>query len=255
MSSKTKEPKLPPVHPASELFDLHEGEKLWQLADDIKQHGQRRPIVMFDGKIVDGRRRYLACQRAGVEPITEEFAGKEADIAPWVWSENYHRRHLGAGERAMSAAKYQDYIAKHPTGETAASVPEKFNVSPSSVNRAKKVNKKGDKTLIDAVAKGKITVADAAKIADKPKAEQKKAVEAVKNGKANTVTKAVKVQPKNGSEIVFDEQKIEDAFGKLMRTLGERWAAYGKKDNCPYYEKARDAMGEVLAAVKKWRQK
>ena len=56
-------------HPAAALFPLVEVEspEFGQLVGDIREHGLLQPIVLCDGKILDGRNRYRACQRAGFE--------------------------------------------------------------------------------------------------------------------------------------------------------------------------------------------
>jgi ParB-like chromosome segregation protein Spo0J len=42
---------------------------LQELAEDIAEHGLREPIgELPDGRIIDGCKRYRACQIAGVEP-------------------------------------------------------------------------------------------------------------------------------------------------------------------------------------------
>jgi ParB family chromosome partitioning protein len=38
----------------------------------------RHPVVRYQGKILDGRNRLLACERAGVEPRFEDFEGDDA---------------------------------------------------------------------------------------------------------------------------------------------------------------------------------
>ncbi|MCC7234893.1 MAG: ParB N-terminal domain-containing protein [Bryobacterales bacterium] len=55
------------AHPAAELFPMMTEAELRQLAEDIKAHGLADPITMLDGMILDGRNRFEACKRAGVD--------------------------------------------------------------------------------------------------------------------------------------------------------------------------------------------
>jgi hypothetical protein len=86
-------------HPAANLFPLMGEAELRELADDIREHGLNRPITTFEGMILDGRNRFLACQQIGKPPICEEWQGGGSPVA-WVLSENLHRRHLTINDRA-----------------------------------------------------------------------------------------------------------------------------------------------------------
>jgi ParB-like nuclease domain len=63
-------------HPYSEIFPLL-SEDLQQLSKDIAEHGVQNPIVLHDGKILDGRRRRLAAEQAGVTPSYVIYTGSD----------------------------------------------------------------------------------------------------------------------------------------------------------------------------------
>lgn len=91
------------VHPAAELFPMMTEAELSELAVDIQQNGQRHPLVIFSGLLLDGRNRMAACGIAGVKPRTEVLAQCDSPTA-YVISANLHRRHLLPAQRAACAA-------------------------------------------------------------------------------------------------------------------------------------------------------
>ena len=91
-------------HPAAEIFPMMLGSDLDALVADIRDNGQREPVVLHEGLILDGRNRFAACQLLGIEPATMEWDGNGMPET-FVISMNLHRRHLNDGQRAMIAAR------------------------------------------------------------------------------------------------------------------------------------------------------
>jgi hypothetical protein len=89
-------------HPICLLFPQMTAEELQALAEDIRIKGLLHAIVLYQGKILDGRNRYLACPIAGVKPRFVEWDGKGSPLE-WVISENMIRRHLTSSQRAVLA--------------------------------------------------------------------------------------------------------------------------------------------------------
>ncbi len=103
-------------HPAAEAFPMMDDGRYGELLADIRENGQREPITLCDGMILDGRNRYRACLEAGVEPVAREFDGD-----PWAfaWSLNGARRDLEDVRRALiklecdkGSAKWAAKLAK-----------------------------------------------------------------------------------------------------------------------------------------------
>ena len=82
-------------HPLAEMFPLLKDAEFDDLVEDIRKHGLREPIILFEQKIIDGRNRERACIKAGVEPRyrSMEFDNHDAATA-YVISKNIRRRHL-----------------------------------------------------------------------------------------------------------------------------------------------------------------
>ena len=60
------------IHEAANMFPRLEGPEFQALVDDIRENGLRKPILLLDGKVVDGRNRLHGCYAAGVEPRFED---------------------------------------------------------------------------------------------------------------------------------------------------------------------------------------
>jgi N6-adenosine-specific RNA methylase IME4 len=166
-------------HPLADIFPLIEGEDFTSLVADIRDHGLREPVVLFEGKILDGRNRYRACREAGVQCRFETYAG--TDPIGYVISLNLRRRHLDESQRAMVAAKLATLKRgdnQHsPIGETSqAKAAELLNVGKRSVERAAAVRDHGVAELVEAVEQGKVAVSVAADIAAQPIEEQRQII-------------------------------------------------------------------------------
>jgi ParB-like chromosome segregation protein Spo0J len=91
-------------HPVADLFPMLADDEMADLAADIRERGQLQPIVLdSEGRILDGRNRYAACQMAGVEPAFETYGGN--DPSGYALAVNIARRNLTTGARAVITAK------------------------------------------------------------------------------------------------------------------------------------------------------
>lgn len=166
-------------HEYAGIFPLLEGREFAELCNDIKANGQREPIWVYEGKILDGRNRFRACNAVGVTPRTAPYTGD--DPLAFVISLNLHRRHLSESQRGMVAAA----IANMAQGERTDVEPsanlqkvsqsqaaEMLNVSPRTVAAAVKVRDEAAPELVHAVESGKVSVSAAADVATLPKEEQ-----------------------------------------------------------------------------------
>lgn len=167
-------------HPLSAAFPAMPENELEALALDIETNGQREPGVIYDGQVLDGWHRYLACEIAGVEFRSTEFDG--SDPVAFVLSRNLHRRHLTASQRAAAVVAahnwrpHGDQKSRSAPGadRTTAEMAKEAEVSPRTIAQAKVAQEAG---LGDAVRDGMLSAKEAEQIAkpQKPKTKDRKA--------------------------------------------------------------------------------
>lgn len=167
-------------HDASNIFPMDET-TIGDLAKDIRANGQQVPIEIMGGKILDGRRRWQACERAGVKPITKNVSPD--DPVAYVLSLNLHRRHLTPSQLAMVGArarKIYDEQAKERQklsqgrgvkgpenlpdlkSDARDAVGKAVGVSGKTIDHATKVLTLADPEVVRAVDEGRMSVSAAA---------------------------------------------------------------------------------------------
>lgn len=109
--------KITSVHEHAEYYPMLSEEQLDELAANIRENGQQDPItVTSDGILIDGRNRWEACKRLGIEPKIE--VKDIDDVGAFVRSRN-ERRHQSTGSRAMSTALSLEHDGKRKNGRWA----------------------------------------------------------------------------------------------------------------------------------------
>ena len=82
-------------HPVAAMFPMMRPGEFKALVEDIRTHGLHEPIAVYERMILDGRNRYRACIKAGIEPRYREIELRDHDAAmTYVISMNLQRRHL-----------------------------------------------------------------------------------------------------------------------------------------------------------------
>ena len=176
------------VHEIAAVFPPMRATEFEALVADIRERGQLEPVWTFEGKVIDGRHRLLACKKLGIEPRTREWDGA-GSLLEFVISLNLHRRHLKESQRAMIAARMMPAFeadARHrmatrqelppwvfsPKGRASSHAAKLLNVSEKSVRRARSVIEGDLPELVTAVDQHKIAVTTAALICERPRDEQ-----------------------------------------------------------------------------------
>lgn len=163
-------------HPLSAAFPLMGESELTSLAADIKANGLLEPAISFEGMVLDGWHRYLACKQAKVKFVSQPFEG--ADPVAFVIARNLHRRHLTGSQRAAAVVAASEWRPAGRIGKGEVASPLSTNaemarvaeVTPRTIKHAKEAQRAGRG---EDVRDGKISAYAAAQ-ADKPKPSDKK---------------------------------------------------------------------------------
>jgi len=203
------------LHPLAEMFPPMDPDRLQELANDIKKDGQLLPIVLLEGRILDGRSRYIACRMAGREPATVDFNAAEYNRSPveFVFSMNLQRRDLTPSMRAALAAELVEQM-RYKTGprDQWDNVAQKLSNEPEDVAHAPHSARK------EAAEKARVSehyVGEAVAL----KHEDPEAFEEVKAGK-KTLRQATRGK-REKSERAKKSSETEMALSQISSIIGE----------------------------------
>lgn len=186
------------IHEAANIYPL-ERSSIPALAENIREQGLLNPIKLFQGKILDGRRRFKACELAGVVPTFIDVTPE--DPVAYVLSEHdYRRKTLKGSQRAMVAAKSIECYEieakrrmsegggdkKSPQAKSGCDLGrtpikgrashfagKSVEVCSRSVERASKVLKYGVPEVVEAVTEGHMSVKYAETLVTQPEEVQR----------------------------------------------------------------------------------
>src|SRR4051794_37011400 len=85
-------------HPISRLFPAMTLEEYQFAKDDIRRQGQKEPILLYEGKVLDGWHRYRICVELGIEPLCKALSKKTQPLSEII-SRNLARRQLSPAQR------------------------------------------------------------------------------------------------------------------------------------------------------------
>jgi ParB-like chromosome segregation protein Spo0J len=172
------------IHPLCMILPAMSGSDYQGLVADIKLHGLIRPITTYQGKILDGRHRFLACKETKTAPRYEEYIG--TDPASFVASSCMHRS-LNEAQRALIAVGFLAYEREqakarqalnleHNTskvenlppsmdsGKSRDKAGQKMNVSGRSVSNTEKLMQSATPEVVEKIRSGDMAINEAQKI-------------------------------------------------------------------------------------------
>lgn len=94
------------VHPLAMLIPAMSEADEQRLHDDIMLCGVREPLIMFEGRVLDGRHRLRIAAKEGAVVRLADFSGDEKEARAYVWSVNVARRHLSVPQLAVAAERF-----------------------------------------------------------------------------------------------------------------------------------------------------
>ena len=187
------------IYKYAQMIPEMEKDQFEELKQDLKENGQKFPILTYKNEIIDGRSRYNACLEIGLSPKFEEWEGKEEELLSSIISWNLKRRHLTPAQRAALGAEL---------------LPELEKIGKEKQKQAGKEKQKSEKSFRATEEAAKMTgsTKDAVSTAKKIKKESPETFNEMKTGK-KSITKAKQIIKK------VENPEIEEMEKKLKNSL------------------------------------
>jgi hypothetical protein len=223
-------------HAIADCWPLLPYDKLETFANNLAGYGQKTPIVLYEGKVLDGRIRLYACDMKGIKPRTETFTGTFEEAARFAREMNNDaRRHSTEPERAIAAAKLAQLLKEESerrmragtpapdgarVGKSAELAAEITGASARQVERVTRVLEHGTPELVRAMQDQTITISDAASLATQSERVQNRALDKVREGKAKTLNSAMR-QDTNGGQAEDDDGEAAPEIKNAPRVFAK----------------------------------
>lgn len=221
-------------HELALLFPPLDQNSAAELATDIKINGQRDPIALFEGKILDGVQRYGACLDANVKPETMLFEVTDAfhngmHPVDFVMSKNFHRRHLPAGQKAVIKVAAEKLRAK------------KFSTFEENLERGHKAYREHEheegKKAAEIVLEKRL---------NKSRTQMAKEID-VHPSVVSKATVLAKRSPRKFAAVRAGTQTLEDAYHSLPPTKQQRENAAARAEKLRAGLTLTDTIGKLRA--------
>ena len=156
------------IDACAEAFPSMQVDEFEALKASIARNGVLEPVLVWQGRVMDGRHRLKACQALGITPAFKVLDGTYEEAKSEAFSTNINRRHLRIGQRAILAAQ----LATRKPGQTKATkamepvlsqedAARLFAVGRDSVQKACRMVAHGDTALLDQVHAGTMSLNEA----------------------------------------------------------------------------------------------
>lgn len=152
------------IHPFATFLPCCTDEEYRSIRDDIRENGLKVPLLLFNGKLLDGRTRAKACDELGIQPDVQHINGPAKEALRRVQSLNVFRRHLTQSQKAAVAdcisnelqkmdgitTKEARAIAAKATGAACGTIQKAAAIRQASPTLAKQIVN-GEKTVTEAI--------------------------------------------------------------------------------------------------------
>lgn len=221
---------LYPFHEIANIFPLMSTGEIEDLAESIRRSGQREKIVLFEGKVLDGRNREAACFAAGVVPQYRDYDAEEdgSDPIRFVLDMNMERRQLSSSQKAAAATEALAIMESFARQRSSANLVQNQESPPDETkadepDSTSEVQNQGRTADVVAETFGtsgrQVSRAKHVKQADPEKFEE------VKQGEKSLAAaeREIKAEAEDLDDVEFVESR-KDAAPALAKLLGDEFA-------------------------------
>lgn len=200
-----------PIHELANIVAMANDREQLALTSDIAENGQNEPAVLWQGQIVDGRCRQLACETLGIDLEVRELSNDLTidEVRKIVKSLNT-RRNLTMTQKIVSA-----YYQQVTTLETNVSISKQWAVSERSLKNCKYVAKYHPE-FMEALFNGStVEILDVATSL------------MVTTNKINTLARLVKKEVEDGCVVADTSEEVGFTVDGLIKTEAGKDYYYG----------------------------